>query len=259
MVSCRSESRHPVTVYRVSVVAAVVCPHPPLLIPEIAAGAAFELDDLRAACDEAVVSLLTADPGGVLIVGSGERTVWHSPTDYGSLGPWGLPIDIPLLPGLPRGDNKLPLSAMIGAWLLNRSPIVVGRAVDRAALTVARAASAAEAATVGSQQCAPWRDRVALLVMGDGAARLDEKAPGYDDPWPTRYDSAVAHALQSVDTDALLTLDPSLSDELRVAGRVPWQVLAGAVAADDRAWQGKLLHHDAPYGVGYFVASWTPA
>jgi hypothetical protein len=243
----------------VPVVAAAVCPHPPLLVPEIAAGAAFELDDLRAACDEAVVSLLTADPQGVLIVGAGEHTVWHSSTDYGSLAPWGLPIDIPLLPSLPRGDNKLPLGAMLGAWLLTRSPIAVDRAIGPAALTVARTASATEAAVVGSQRCASRRDRVALLVMGDGAACRVEKAPEYDDPRATQYDSVVAHALQTVDTDPLLALDPSLSDELRVAGRVPWQVLAGAVAADGRPWQGKLLYHDAPYGVGYFVACWTPA
>jgi hypothetical protein len=42
----------------VAVVSVAVCPHPPLLIPEVAAGAAYELDDLRAACDVAVSRML---------------------------------------------------------------------------------------------------------------------------------------------------------------------------------------------------------
>jgi hypothetical protein len=37
----------------VPLVAAAVLPHPPVIVPEIAAGAAHELDDLRLACDEA--------------------------------------------------------------------------------------------------------------------------------------------------------------------------------------------------------------
>jgi len=35
-------------------VAAAVCPHPPLLVPQLAAGGAPDLDKVRAACDAAV-------------------------------------------------------------------------------------------------------------------------------------------------------------------------------------------------------------
>src|SRR4051812_21729328 len=74
----------------VPVVAAAVCPHPPLLIPELAAGAAFELDPLRAACFTAVDRLADADT--LLIVGSGPTTgARYDASATGTFGPYGAP------------------------------------------------------------------------------------------------------------------------------------------------------------------------
>jgi hypothetical protein len=66
-------------------VAGAVCPHPPLLVPELAGGAAPELDALRAACDEAVRRLLAARPDLVVVVGAAEETVPLPP--HGDSGP----------------------------------------------------------------------------------------------------------------------------------------------------------------------------
>lgn len=51
----------------------------------------------------------------------------------------------------------------------------------------------------------------------------------------------------------LTRLGPGLSRELRAAGRAAWQVLGGA-AGDDR-FASEPLAAEAPYGVGYLVAS----
>ncbi|MBX6769006.1 MAG: hypothetical protein IRY90_17965 [Actinomadura rubrobrunea] len=40
-----------------ALVSAAVCPHPPLLVPEMAGAAAGELDGLPHACDDAVRTL----------------------------------------------------------------------------------------------------------------------------------------------------------------------------------------------------------
>jgi hypothetical protein len=66
----------------------------------------------------------------------------------------------------------------------------------------------------------------------------------------------VTKAFASVDIDTLLRLDPVLSAELLVAGRAPWQVLAGAATG---SFEGEVLYDAAPYGVQYTVASWLPA
>jgi hypothetical protein len=62
--------------------AAAICPHPPLLVPSVSAGAAAETDDLRAACRAAVATL----PAGTAIVGTPQAC---------EVGRW-------LLPGAPE-------------------------------------------------------------------------------------------------------------------------------------------------------------
>ncbi|CAM5593828.1 Catalytic LigB subunit of aromatic ring-opening dioxygenase OS=Streptomyces gougerotii OX=53448 GN=GCM10010227_21760 PE=4 SV=1 [Streptomyces diastaticus subsp. diastaticus] len=81
------------------------------------------------------------------------------------------------------------------------------------------------------------------------------KAPGYLDERAAPFDEAVAKALGTADTTALAALDPALAEEVGAAGRAPWQVLAGAAA--EAGLTGELLHDEAPYGVGYFVAAWS--
>jgi hypothetical protein len=260
----------------VPLVAAAVCPGPPLLIPEIAAGAAAELDDLRAACDAAVGRLLAARPDGILIVGTGTETSWRRPDEYGTLAPWGVPLEI--VPGR-RGYPTLPLSLTIGAWLLGRSaglapagatepagiaaPVIATAAVaagDPIAVGMASVAAGEPptgAAAFGRDRCAPWRPRVALLVMGDGSAYRKQPASGYGDPRAELFDAVAAKALATADGDALLALDPSLAADLMAAGRPVWQALAGAASGAD--WRAELLYDAAPYGVGYLVAAWEPA
>jgi hypothetical protein len=67
----------------------------------------------------------------------------------------------------------------------------------------------------------------------------------------------VAAALAAADPARLARLAPALDEELMVAGRAAWQVLAGA--AGGRRLQGQLRCAVAPFGVGYLVASWDVA
>ncbi|SCG52308.1 hypothetical protein [Micromonospora halophytica] len=233
-------------------VAAAVCPHPPLIVPELAGAAAPELDGLRAACDAAVAGLLDSGAHRIVVVGDGPETRSYGFPFHGSLAPWGAAVEVFL--GSPRPDRpeSLPLSLTIGAWLLRHSPTGPSSVARMHAL--AADADPAECAALGGG----WRSDVdwGLLVMGDGSACRGPKAPGYDDPRAEAYDDAVARALADADAEALLGLDPRLSTELKAAGRAPWQVLAGAARAAGGDWRGELRHYSAPYGVAYFVASW---
>ncbi|WP_433537632.1 hypothetical protein ACQPZK_07780 [Micromonospora sp. CA-249363] len=101
-------------------VAAAVCPHPPLLVPDVAGAAASELDELRSACDLAVGRLLASGPDAVVLLGVGPVTGLVRPPATGSLQPWGVDLDVPLVPGQPDRGAVLPLSLTIGAWLLSR-------------------------------------------------------------------------------------------------------------------------------------------
>ncbi len=234
-------------------VAAAVCPHPPLLIPEVAGAAAAELADLRRACDTAVTRLVDSGADELLIVGDGPDTRRYDPPFHGSLAAYGLPFEPTV--GRPGPDSRpaLPLSLTIGAWLLGRTHPDPASAVS-AMYAVAPQTDPVSCAQLG----AGWGgDRNwALLVLGDGSACRGAAAPGYADPRAEAYDSGVAEALAGADLDALLDLDPELSAQLRVAGRAAWQVLAGAARAAGGDWRGELSFNAAPYGVAYFVATW---
>jgi hypothetical protein len=238
----------------VPLVAAAVCPHPPLIVPEVAGAAAGELDGLRAACDTALARLVASEPDELVLVGGGSTTGRFGYVDLGSLRPYGVNWSVPLWKTARSGAELLPLSLTIGAWLVRRA----GTDLPRDARSVATAAHPDECVAMGSQLAHQTERRTALLAMGDGSACRGENAPGYDDPRARPYDDAVAAALAGADAAALLGLDPGLSAELKVAGRAPWQVLAGAARASGRDWRGDLTYYAAPYGVAYFVASWEP-
>ncbi|MFF0719667.1 class III extradiol dioxygenase subunit B-like domain-containing protein [Micromonospora sp. NPDC003816] len=238
-------------------VAAAVCPHPPLLVPEAAGAAAPELDDLRVACDAAVARLLDSGARDVLVIGAADRTADLDPPFRGSFAPWGLPWEVRLGDGDRAGSDRLPLGLLVGAWLLNRQPVAASAGKGWRMSTVAADAPAGTCADLGAHLVSdrPW----ALLVMGDGSACRGEKSPGYADPRAEAYDETVGRSLADADAEALLGLDPALSSQLKAAGRAPWQVLAGAARATGGDWRGELRHHSAPYGVAYLVANWERA
>ncbi|MEV4622831.1 hypothetical protein AB0J74_29480 [Asanoa sp. NPDC049573] len=223
-----------------------------MIVPEVAGGAAAELDDLRAACADAVTMLGKAGARQIVVFGADSSMTSYDPPQRGSLRPWGVDLDVSLGPHDPLESHQMPLSLVIGAWLLRQHPPQQPVVVNMQG--IAGTATPAECRHFG-ECCAP-DGRWALLVMGDGSSSRGIKSPGYDDPRALPYDDALAAALADVDLDVLHGLDPALSAELGVAGRPAFQAAAGAVAAAGGAWSGELTYNAAPYGVGYFVATW---
>jgi aromatic ring-opening dioxygenase LigB subunit len=233
----------------------VVLPHPPLLVPELAAGAAGETAELRAAVRHAVTRLaeapdwiaVGADPGGRRTVPAGTA---------GTFAGFGRDVRVTLGPGAGPPDPELPLPLLVAGWAAGET----GRAPRIRGELVADDAPTAECLRLGRELAAEADTadgRVGLLIVGDGAATHTEKAPGHLDERAGPFDAGIAKALEHGDPAPLVALDPGLAAELWAAGRAPWQVLAGA--ADDRDWHGELLYSAAPYGVAYHVAVWTPA
>jgi hypothetical protein len=232
-------------------IAAAVCPHPPLLIPG-ATGAPgahdAELGRLRTACHLAVDALLAERPDLIAIVGAAPRTAEYPPQAPGRLHDFGIPFTAGrAAPGSPA----LPLSLTIGKWLLARHD------GPRAAWWgIASAAPAAECLRLG-EKLAALAPRVAVLAMGDGPARRARAAPHAADPEADRYDDQVADALAAADPGALAALDRHQDGPLEVAGRAAWQVLAGAAGPDPFA--AELRYRGVPFEVSYVVASWRRA
>lgn len=235
-------------------VAAAVCPHPPLLVPGVAAGATPETADLRAAAAAAVQGVAAVGADLVVVVGAAPQVGPCDPQARGSLAPYG--VDVPV--GRGSGEASLPLSLTLGLWLLDNEAPDAARLLFGVPADTERARCAALGAALADRAT-----RVAMLVMGDGSARRSLKGPGYLDARAEPFDAEVAAALAAVDPQALLDLEPELAADLLVAGRAAWQVLAGAAqarrAAGAPALTGRVSYAAAPYGVCYLVATWLPA
>ena len=230
-------------------IAAAVCPHPPLLVPEVTGTADpgdRELRRLRAACREAVAVLLGEAPDLLVVVGGAGQTAEYPAAAGGSLRDFGVPFTL-------GADPVLPLSLTIGKWLLAGvgpgGPPVAWWGIASGAVT-------ADCMNLG-EKLAALAPRVALLVMGDGPGRRARGVPGATDPGADRYDDQVSAALAAADPGALAALDPRRDQELFVAGRAAWQVLAGA--ASPGAFTAELRYAAAPFEVSYYVATWVRA
>jgi hypothetical protein len=246
-------------------------------VPGVAPAFDAELAELRAACAAAVTALVAAAPA-VVVVGTGPATGWLAPPYRSSFAPFGEPVTVCLGPPGTAGGG-LPLALTVGTWLLSIAPVdpsavrMLAVTADAAPEACARLGAEVAAGNLGAGAAgvvtgsagagdvaaAPDDRAVALLAMGDGTARRGEKAPGHADPRAEAFDATVARALATGDPRILAALDPVLAAELLVAGRAPWQVLAGAALAarPGGTWRADLRYADAPYGVGYAVASWS--
>lgn len=250
-------------------VAAAVCPQTPLLVPEVAAGAAEELEDVRKASLDAVTRLLDAKPELLLVlaptVGAGVRQV----RPEGTFRRFG--VDVAVGGDVGRAGSRVDAGAGAGGvGEVTGAGAGAGAGAGGAGGVGASGGDSGEAAgepccglLVGRwlleavvdadvAPCEAWEigeetapdecarlgrelgercQRAAFLVMADGSARRTLKAPGYLDERAEPFDDAVARALADADVAALAAIDPMAASEVMAAGRAPWQVLAGAAQA----------------------------
>jgi hypothetical protein len=217
------------------------CPQPPLLLPAVSGAAGAELTALRAVATAAVAALRAADPAVVLVVGAGADGDPFGPGDAGDLRGLGVDAEIGFAGPAVPGGRRVPLPLLVGAWLLDTagfSGVRLGVGPDALAAALAGAAGP-----------------VGVLAMGDGSARRTEKAPGALDPAAAPFDAAVGAALAAGDPAALAGLDPAAGERLLAAGVPVWRAVGTALAG--RAFRAEVGYDDAPFGVGYLVATWT--
>ncbi|HWE92114.1 MAG TPA: hypothetical protein VG317_21805 [Pseudonocardiaceae bacterium] len=244
------------------IVRAAVVPHPPLLVPELVAGAVADTHEVRSACLTAAGALaevagdwlaVAADPAGPAVI---------EPSAVGTFLGYGVHVPValsegPLSEGLPGADASLPLPALLAGWLRG----AVGARTVRVRL-IAPELSTSACRRLGAdlfETAVESADPVGLLVLGDGSNRHTERAPARPDDRAAGFDAEVAAALADADSPRLLKLDAALAGELGAVGRAAWQVLAGVGAASGVPWRARALYDAAPFGVAYHVAVWEPA
>ena len=223
-----------------SVVAAVVVPAAPALLPGIG-GAADPLADLRERSRDLVRPTVAGTKGAtrLIVVGSGPITrAW--------------PADAP------SGAARFTTGAVPEGAL--PTALEIGREFDTVAVLPGDTLWSI-AADASPRQCAELGRRLTtggpsiLVCVADGPATLTEKAPGHLQPDAAPFAAGLARALADGDTTALAGLDPATCERLWMRGRPALQVLAAA--APDLA--GELVAEESPFGVQYLLARWRLA
>ena len=267
------------------ITSAALCPGPPLLVRELT-GADPVLPELRAACAEAVATLLRDRPEVVAVVGPGPVTgPWPGDGRLNVAAFGGLPAAAtnaadPLaatpdgadphaaIPHAATPDDAalddaalddaaarpaLPPGPGIGAYLLDQA----GYRGERLIWSVSADEPVAGCRKLGADLAG--RDtKTGLLVIGDGSARRGPRAPGHFDERAAAFDAAAERAVRAGDTRALLELDPGLARDLMATGRAAWQVLAGALEGCT-SLSVEVPYAADPFGVAYLVATLRPS
>jgi hypothetical protein len=250
------------------IIAAALCPWPPLLVRELT-GADPVVADLRDACATAVGALAAARPDVIAVVGPAASTAaWPADGRLNISAFGGRPVpragDAEPRAGdaePPSGDAEtrsdaacpvVPAAVGLGAYLLDQA----GYVGPRQLYSVSQDESPADCEQLGKEISAA-SPRTGLLVMGDGSAKRGPRAPGHFDDRAVAFDAEVERALRAADLRALQAIDPVLARELMATGRPAWQVLSGA--AGGTALRADVMYAGDPFGVMYVVAFFQPS
>jgi len=225
--------------------AIALTPSAPVLVPELAGAAAAEIATFH---DGAIAAAATL-PDRWIAIGVGPTDLFIGPTARGTFAGYGVDVPVLLSSDASEEISELPLCALIAGWLRGQA--------NPAASVEVRTYSADHDVDAALAHGRALRDAIneavdpiGVLVVADGANTLTQTAPGGYDPDSEPAQAALNDALSTGNAVALTRLPPG------VIGRVAYQVLAGLTEPKPRA--AKEFVSGAPYGVGYFVGTWTP-
>lgn len=235
--------------------AAALVPSPPLLVPELMGAGAAETADLRTAAVGATTHLASMVDRWI-VLGVDRTSATYGEATVGTMRGFGVDVVVSLSGDTAQtaADPDLPLAVLIAGWL--RGVAAPGDAVE--VRTIAADASPGWCAELGEQlrrELDASAESWGVLVLADGANTLTPKAPGSFDERAEELQRRIDDALASADVEALAGLDPDLCASLGVGGRAAWQVLAALAGADAKT--STELYRGAPFGVGYFVGTWS--
>jgi hypothetical protein len=216
-----------------------------MLVPEVSQGAYVELGAVSKACAEAIATL--GEAHDVVVIGPGQFSRNHPSDAAGTFAGFGVDVRAG-----GTGPTTLPPTLTLAAWLLETH---LGRQPKRY-VEIAASDGFLMWDAIGEALATTYENDLGILVVGGGSACRTEKAPGAYDDRADRFDANVAQALSEGDVNGLLDLDDDLAMHLKADGLPVWKTAAFAWLRS-REPKPRLLTNESPYGVGYFVATWT--
>ncbi len=247
-----------------------ICPHPPLLIPEVGGSSIRRVAATKQALER--LAELVGEPETAVVIsphtdGYGDaHVVRTAPRLHGDFGRFRRPEaafsydnDLPfaeLLLAL-AGDSKklrvVPDDGDVLDWgvLVPLSFLRVQRVVS---LSIVSSYSEHRALGQLVRRCAEELGRDTLfLASGDLSHALTHDAPAPYDPRGKLFDDEVVRLMRSGDFVGLSMMDPILLEGAAECGLRSFITLGGFLG-DDATADPKVLSYEGPFGVGYLVA-----
>lgn len=247
-------------------------PHAPIVVPDVAPGAAASCERTTAACRELAADIVAAAPARVVLVSPHAPRaesgfgVWSGSRLRGDLSAFGLPsarVDLPTDPELVALLRKEETT-----WDIPPDPLDHGAVVPLHFLV---AAGWDEPTTVVGL---PWQStiadlsafghglgeaargatgRTALVASGDLSHRVLPGAPAGYDPKGVEFDRRFVELLSAGRADEALAMSGGLrtaaAEDVVDAACVVIAALGGSAPG------ARVLSYEHPFGVGYLVAA----
>ncbi|OAT80775.1 AmmeMemoRadiSam system protein A [Desulfotomaculum copahuensis] len=265
-----------------------VCPHPPIMVPEVGRGEADKVADSRRAMlefgrrlkDSGAQTLVVISPHGPVFRDG--VAVNGSPRLKGDLGQFGAPgvkfdleNDLHLAGEIVRAAGEAGITAlllddkkagrygvdldldhgvMVPLYFLReagvRLPLVsIGMSLlPRPRLYTFGTALARAVDRAGR--------KVALIASGDLSHRLIPGAPAGYEPQGREFDRQVVDLVGRADAAGILDINADLAERAGECGLRSLIMALGAL--DGLSVQGEVLSYEGPFGVGYMVAVFNP-
>ncbi len=269
------------------ILAAFLAPHPPIIIPEIGKKS-HEADLTIAALHQAATDLQALAPEAIVVISphapmfsdyvyfySGSRLTG----DFGNFGrpdvQQGWPADAELADAIIAElghldiaggylsaaerkrhdlDGSLDHGVLVPLYYLTEhlpdTPLV---ALSSSGLDLERVFALGQAITTAARRL---NRRIVLVASGDLSHKANPQSPYGSCPEGAEFDHQLMAAIKSGDLRQILEINQSLRDRAAECGYRSLVALCGALSDVDV--QTKVYHYEAPYGIGYGVASFLP-
>lgn len=247
-----------------------ICPHPPLLIPEVGGGGRGKIAATVAAMERLAEAV--GEPETIVVIsphadGFGDaHAVKTSPRLRGDFGRFRCPevsfsydTDVPfaeLLLALAGDYRKLSLVPDDGDVLDWGVLVPLSFLKPERIVTLSIVGPYAEHRSLGQlvRRCAEELGRETLfLASGDLSHALLHGAPAPYDPRGKLFDDEVVDLLRIGDFAGLTRIEPVLLQGAAECGLRSFVALGGFLG-DDATLDPEILSYEGPYGVGYLVA-----
>ena len=261
-----------------SVIAAFVVPHPPIILPEVGHGEEKKIAKTSAAYFEAMRSIAALKPDTIVLTSphsvmytdyihispgtaaSGDMGRFNAgnvriKTDYDEEFADSL-ASLAKQEGIPAGtkgeqDRSLDHATMIPLYFLNK--VYSNYKIVRIGLSGLSPLSHYRLGQCIAKTAEELGRRVVIIASGDLSHKLMEDGPYGFAPEGPVFDMQITKAFRLGDFMSLLDVLPESAEAAAECGLRSFQIMAGAL--DRKNVTHELLSYEGPFGVGYAVAA----